>query len=119
MGTDDSADGSMFLTSSLEAALERARATDASRVFVIGGAKLYGAALPHAERVLLTRIVEPAFEECDVFMPDFIGGEGGEEWTRAGQDALSAWVGFSVDSGVQSEGGVEYMFEMWTRTAEQ
>ncbi|KAF8270640.1 hypothetical protein EI94DRAFT_1722170 [Lactarius quietus] len=32
-------------------------------------------------------------------MPDFIGGEGGEEWTRAGHEALSAWVGFDVPGG--------------------
>jgi len=103
-----------ILASSLEAALQHARAADASRVFVIGGAKLYAAALPLAERVLLTRIIEPSFEECDVFMPDFIGGEGGEEWTRAGHEALSAWVGFDVPGGLQREGGVQYEFEMWT-----
>ncbi|KAI9458428.1 dihydrofolate reductase-like domain-containing protein [Lactarius psammicola] len=121
MGTDENKkqgeDGSdtVVLAPSLEAALQRARTADAHRLFVIGGAKLYAAALPFAERVLLTRIVEPAFEECDVFMPDFIGGEGGQEWTRAGHDALSAWVGFDVPKGQQSEGGVEYEFEMWTR----
>ncbi len=105
----------VVLAPSLEAALQRAHAADASRLFVIGGAKLYAAALPFAERVLLTRIVEPAFEECDVFMPDFIGGEGGREWTRAGPDALSAWVGFDAPKGLQSERGVQYEFEMWTR----
>ncbi|KAH8995059.1 dihydrofolate reductase-like domain-containing protein [Lactarius hatsudake] len=106
---------SVVLAPSLEAALQRARAADASRLFVIGGAKLYAAALPLAERVLLTRIVEPAFEECDVFMPDFIRDEGGQEWTRAGHDALNAWVGFDVPKGSQKERGVQYEFEMWTR----
>lgn len=105
----------VVLASSLEAALQHARAADASRLFVIGGAKLYAAALPLAERVLLTRIVEPTFEECDVFMPDLISGGGGEEWTRAGHEALSAWVGFDVPSGMQSERGVQYEFEMWSR----
>ncbi|KAH9024969.1 dihydrofolate reductase-like domain-containing protein [Lactarius hengduanensis] len=99
---------SVVLVPSLEAALQRARAADASRL-------LYAAALPLAERVLLTRIVEPAFEECDVFMPDFIGDEGGQEWTRAGHDALSAWVGFDVPKGSQEERGVQYEIEMWTR----
>jgi dihydrofolate reductase len=107
----------VILASSLEAALQCARAADASRLFVIGGAKLYAAALPLAERVLLTRIVEPTFEECDVFMPDFIGGGGGEEWTRAGHEALSAWVGFDVPRGLQKERGVQYEFEMWTRAS--
>jgi len=104
------------LVSSLGAALENALAMDANRVFVIGGAQLYTAALPLAERVLLTRIIEPAFEECDVFMPDFISGDGGGgEWTRAPHDALCDWVGFEVPSGVREERGVKYGFEMWIR----
>ena len=107
----------VILASSLEAALQSARAADASRLFVIGGAKLYAAALPLAERVLLTRIIEPAFEECDVFMPDFISGEDGQEWTRAGHDVLSTWAGFEVPKGLQSERGVKYEFEMWTRAS--
>ena len=104
-----------ILAPSLDAALERANAADANRVFVIGGAKLYAAALPLAGRVLLTRIIEPSFEGCDVFMPDFVGGEGGGKWTRAEQDALSSWVGFEVPKGVQEEVGVKYEFEMWIR----
>jgi Dihydrofolate reductase len=104
-----------ILAPSLDAALECANAADANRVFVIGGAKLYAAALPLAGRVLLTRIIEPSFEGCDVFMPDFVGGEGGGKWTRAEQDALSSWVGFEAPKGVQEEGGVEYEFEMWIR----
>jgi len=114
-GEDGEDTDAVILASSLEAALQQARAAGASRLFVIGGAKLYAAALPFAERVLLTRITEPAFEECDVFMPDFMGGEGGQEWTRAGHDALSGWAGFDVKKGLQSEGGVKYEFEMWIR----
>lgn len=85
---------------------------------MIGGARLYAAALPLAERVLLTRIIEPSFEDCDVFMPNFIAGEGGgggREWARAPHDALSAWVEFEVPRGVQEERGVKYEFEMWIR----
>jgi dihydrofolate reductase len=102
------------LASSLDAALEGAHAADASRIFVIGGARLYAAALPLAERVLLTRIVEPSFEGCDVFMPGFIGGGG--KWSRAPHDALCAWVEFEVPEGVQEERGVKYEYEMWIRT---
>ena len=102
------------LASSLDAALGGAHAADANRIFVIGGARLYAAALPLAERVLLTRIIEPSFEECDVFMPDFIGGGGG--WSRAPHDALCAWVEFEVPEGVQEERGVKYEYEMWIRT---
>lgn len=111
----DAASDVPALASSLDAALERVHAADANRIFVIGGAKLYAAALPLAERVLLTRIIEPSFEGCDVFMPDFIGGEGGREWIRAGHDELSGWVGFEVAKGVQEEGDVKYEFEMWIR----
>jgi len=106
---------SAVLVSSLDAAVERGHAANVKRVFVIGGAQLYSAALPFAERVLLTRIIEPSFEGCDVFMPDFIGGG---EWMRAGQDELSAWVGFEVPRGVQEERGVKYEFEMWRRKSE-
>ena len=101
------------LASSLDTALGGAHDADANRVFVIGGARLYAAALPLAERVLLTRIIEPSFEECDVFMPDFIGSG---EWLHAPHDALCAWVGFEVPGGVQEERGVKYGYEMWTRT---
>lgn len=112
-GASESDRATAVLASSLGAALEKAHAAGANRVFVIGGARLYAAALPQAERVLLTRILEPAFEECDVFMPDFIGD--GREWTRAPHDALSDWVGFEVPSGVREERGVKYEFEMWIR----
>ena len=104
------------LASSLDAALEGAHAAGANRVFVIGGARLYAAALPLAERVLLTRITEPSFEDCDVFMPDFVGDVGGGEWSRAPHEALCAWVGFEVPSGVEEERGVKYEYEMWIRT---
>lgn len=111
---DASDTAAAVLASSLDAALEGAHAADANRIFVIGGARLYAAALPLAERVLLTRIIEPSFEECDVFMPDFIGGGGG--WSRAPHDALCAWVEFEVPEGVQEERGVKYEYEMWIRT---
>jgi len=104
------------LASSLDVALEGAHAANANRVFVIGGARLYAAALPLAERVLLTRITQPSFEECDVFMPDFIGGAEGGEWSRAPHEALCAWVGFEVPRGVEEERGVKYEYEMWIRT---
>ncbi|KAI0246900.1 dihydrofolate reductase-like domain-containing protein [Lactifluus subvellereus] len=115
-GGGESASDVPALASSLDAGLERVHAADANRVFVIGGAKLYAAALPLAERVLLTRIMEPSFEGCDVFMPNFIDGG---EWTRAPHDALNDWVEFEVPKGVQEEGGVKYEFEMWMRHSAQ
>lgn len=60
------------------------------RVFVIGGAALYKAALetPNARAVLLTRIQRDW--ECDTFFPVDVEGEG---WTRKSNDELSAFAG--------------------------
>ena len=52
---------------SLEAAL--ASATNDDEVFVIGGAELYRAALPAADRIYLTTV--DATPEGDTLMPDF------------------------------------------------
>lgn len=70
------------------------------------------------ERVLLTRIISPSFEECDVFMPDFLAetNEAGVPvWERATHDALKEWVGFEVPEGEQEEKGIQYEFQMWVR----
>ncbi|KAI0039566.1 dihydrofolate reductase, partial [Auriscalpium vulgare] len=101
-------------------ALEGPSSAPVHRRFVIGGASLYAEALalpvsaraPFVDRVLLTRILSPAFEGCDVFMPEFIGGAG---WRRASHDELEAWAGFDVAKGVQQEKGVDYEFQMWVR----
>ncbi|KAJ7900322.1 dihydrofolate reductase [Mycena olivaceomarginata] len=105
--------GSAALEGSLEAAITRMKTTagpQVSRGFIIGGASLYAEslALPASspvgfvDRILLTRILSPAFDECDVFMPDF--------W------ALEAWVGSEVAQGAQEENGVKYEFQMWVRS---
>src|ERR1700738_824954 len=48
------------------------------RQFIIGGASMYSGTLAlnnsemgYVDRVMLTRILSPSFDECDVFMPDF------------------------------------------------
>jgi len=117
--------GSACIDGSLEAAIGRVHSEPhpIHRAFIIGGASLYaeGLALPPSsvgfvDRILLTRILSPAFEECDVFMPDFLGGtQGTNGWTMATHDALQEWVGFDVTEGVQEENGVEYEFQMWVR----
>lgn len=96
------------------------------RVFVIGGAQIYGAALGlrEARRILLTR-VRSEFE-CDTFFPLKLGeeeektgvdgnGDGNKGWRRSGQAEMDAWVGEEVARGVQTEAGTEYEFEMWER----
>lgn len=87
------------------------------RAFIIGGASLYSEALGLStdvvDHILLTRIVSPDFEQCDVFMPDFLSGKGG--WKRVNHAVLEEWVGFEVVEGVQEEDGVKYEFQMWVR----
>lgn len=103
------------------------------RRFLIGGAELYRHALTNPspeynlDRILLTRILEPAFPECDVRIPEFRSdaqmeeenAEGDSEWRKAPHDELSSWVGFEVPSGVQEEKGVKYQFQMWVRTRDE
>ncbi|KAG7450541.1 uncharacterized protein BT62DRAFT_520479 [Guyanagaster necrorhizus] len=117
-----------FLESGLRHSLERLLSLKnlTHRAFVIGGASLYSECLrlspssiiPFVDRVLLTRIISPSFDECDVFMPDFLA-ETNEEgvliWERATYDALKEWVGFEVPEGVQEEKGIQYEFQMWIR----
>ncbi|KAF7985361.1 hypothetical protein HWV62_6589 [Athelia sp. TMB] len=115
-------DPPVYLHNDLNSALERVAGEGIHRSFVIGGASLYAAVLglsastqpaPPAllDRILLTRVLSPAFE-CDVFMPDFLAGGG---WTRAPHAELAAWAGFAVPEGVQTENGVQYEFQMWVR----
>ncbi|CUA73907.1 Dihydrofolate reductase [Heliothis virescens] [Rhizoctonia solani] len=58
-----------LLATSLEASVA---GVEASNAFIIGGASIYTQALEHpaTTRILLTRILEPAYEECDVFFPE-------------------------------------------------
>jgi dihydrofolate reductase len=72
------------------------------------------------DRILLTRITSPAFEQCDVYLPDFLAEKstvGGKEvgWQRTSHSDLQTWVGFEVPEGMQQENGVEYEFQMWVR----
>ncbi|KAA8908359.1 dihydrofolate reductase-like protein [Sphaerosporella brunnea] len=104
------------LARSLEDALEKisARGEDGvERVFVIGGAEIYKAALEHpaAKRVLLTRI-NTEFE-VDTFFPDVLGAT--EGWRKVGWEGLCKYVGEEVPEGIQKEGEVEYEYELWER----
>ncbi|CAP68992.1 uncharacterized protein PODANS_7_9500 [Podospora anserina S mat+] len=90
----------------------------AGRVFVIGGAEIYKAALGLREtrRVLLTRVEREW--ECDAVFPLELK-EGGE-WQRVEQQKMDEWVGEEVPRGrqVEKEGTDDetgYEFEMWER----
>ncbi|KAK1721582.1 dihydrofolate reductase-like domain-containing protein [Colletotrichum lupini] len=86
------------------------------KVFVIGGAQIYGAALevPEAKRVLLTRVMGEF--ECDAFFPLKLGGEGeGSEWAQVEKKGLDEWVGEEVEGGEIEENGTRYEFQMWEK----
>jgi len=115
----------LFLRDSLGPALDLLSETPIHRAFVIGGVSLYAdtLALPSSsnafvDRVLLTRISSPAFQDCDVHLPNFLSdtnSEGSAVWSRAGHEELKEWTGLDVPQDVQTENGVEYEFQMWTR----
>lgn len=121
----------VFLHSNLDSTLDRLSHSERleppiHRAFVIGGASLYRETLSlspssgsYVDRVLLTRILEPSFEQCDVHMPNFLYAEpqGGEHvaWRRTSHAVLQEWAGFAVPEGIQEESGVKYEFQMWAR----
>ncbi|KAH8100691.1 dihydrofolate reductase-like domain-containing protein [Cristinia sonorae] len=122
-------DTTAHLCGSLESALSHiSRANDRKpvhRAFVIGGASLYTETLllpsssaSFVDRILLTRILQPAFDDCDTFMPDFeriARDQGGSSvWRKASHEELEAWVGFEVPK-KEVENGVHYEFQMWVR----
>ncbi|CAE6463432.1 unnamed protein product [Rhizoctonia solani] len=100
-----------LLATSLEASVA---GVEASNAFIIGGASIYTQALEHpaTTRILLTRILEPAYEECDVFFPEV---RESNQWVQAEHADLEKWVGFEVPKGVQEEKGTKYEFQMWVR----
>ncbi|KAI6026336.1 dihydrofolate reductase [Pisolithus microcarpus] len=68
----------------------------------------------YADRILLTRIHEPDFPECDRDG----SGSGGLSWKRASHAELVAWtnlVDFDIPEGVQEENGIRFEFQMWLR----
>ncbi|ORY69701.1 dihydrofolate reductase [Pseudomassariella vexata] len=107
--------------SSLQKALEYLRGSSAAKegkVYVIGGAQIYGAALELKEketkRILLTRVMSDF--ECDTFFPlELSEGQAGGRWVKKSKAALDAWTGETVPEGVQEENGTRYEFQMWER----
>ncbi|TDL28652.1 hypothetical protein BD410DRAFT_781171 [Rickenella mellea] len=115
-----------YLQGSLQSAISHARTPAATipsvhRCFIVGGASIYNEAMSSSflvDRILLTRVLSPAFEDCDIFFPEFReqkDTEGKAIWERASNEELQVWAGFDVPDGVQEENGVHYEFQMWTR----
>lgn len=102
--------------SSLDQALSLVSQSSSSiaRVFVMGGAQIYDAALKREEskRVLLTSI-ERDFE-CDTFFPVDLGTS--EGWTKREREQLEGWTGESIAEGGQEEADTKYEFQMWERS---
>ncbi|KAJ6098938.1 hypothetical protein N7467_000473 [Penicillium canescens] len=111
---------------SLEQALERLESEYGEKgvlgkVFVIGGAEIYNAAIGlqarsalkgRPVRVVMTNVVRKGVDgsvgsfECDTFFPlDRL--DGGNGWRTANSAEVSEWVGEEVDGLWKSEGDVE------------
>lgn len=90
------------------------RSEETGKVFVIGGAEIYHAALLEkaTKRILLTRISSEF--DCDTFFPVTLS-EGNGHWKKQGKEELDSWVGENVACGEQEENGVKYVFEMYER----
>lgn len=104
--------------SSLEEALKYSQARqNVGRVFVMGGAQIYDAALklqpPAARRVLLTAL--NADFDCDTFFGLHLTGDGTEFWVRRSREELQEWTGEQVAEDGQEEAGIKYEFQMWER----
>ena len=94
------------------------------RIFVIGGAEVYRAALMSAlsDRILLTRV--KTHFDCDTQFPLHLGRSDPEAedvdvvagtWTQMSSADLDRWVGGGAPHGPISEVGVEWEAEMWEK----
>jgi len=63
------------------------------------------------DRILFTRILDPAFEQCDVHIPDFTKEKG---WIKREHEDLERFVGFEVERSPE-EKGISYRFELWEK----
>ncbi|OBZ79179.1 Dihydrofolate reductase [Grifola frondosa] len=128
--TPPAATAPIYLHTTLNSALERLSQPETlekpiHRAFIIGGASLYRDTLSispssqsFVDRILLTRIISPSFDDCDVHMPDFQSVDtsaASHPWKRASHEELQAWTGIEVPEGIQEENGVQYEFQMWVR----
>ena len=68
-----------FAVPTLEAALARAALLGHRRIYAIGGARIYAAALPLADRLLITE-VDLSIPDADTFFPPFPT----DDWVRTG-----------------------------------
>ncbi|KAH0565598.1 hypothetical protein GP486_001013 [Trichoglossum hirsutum] len=117
--------GGEFSTESSGGADSEGRKLRIGKIFIIGGAEVYKAALslPETRRILLTSIRSDM--DCDTFFPLDLhdqqqgdGTPGGTEsgrWVEMSQDELEAFAGVKVPRGVQLEANIQYEFTMYER----
>ncbi|KAJ8114125.1 hypothetical protein ONZ43_g4979 [Nemania bipapillata] len=105
---------------SLEQAIQYLRSNSTTtvptgKVFVIGGAQIYAAALQlkEARRLLLTRVMSEF--ECDTFFPLPLSESGASGWVQKSKEDLDQWTGETVPAGIQEESQTQYEFQMWER----
>lgn len=91
------------------------------------------------DKLMITRIHSPSFEECDVFLPEFrtsdqikkderFGGIEDEEsaigklkplpnqdWSIASDQQFDQFIGEEVPHGIEEEKDVRYTFQLWNR----
>lgn len=89
-----------------------ANTMEVDRIFVIGGASIYRAALdlPQTKHVLLTNIKEEF--ECDTFFPVDLQKDAG--WRETDKEELEQFVGEKVDGEIE-EKGVKFEFCLFER----
>ncbi|KAI9864127.1 MAG: dihydrofolate reductase [Trichoglossum hirsutum] len=124
--------GGEFSTESIGGVDSEGQKLRIGKIFVIGGAELYKAALSLREtrRILLTRIRSDM--ECDTFFPLDLHGQQQQQqqqqgqdgnpeeaessrWIEMSQDELEAFAGVEVPRGVQLEANIQYEFTMYER----
>jgi len=67
-------------------------------------------------RILLTRIISPAYEECDVFFPQFQNNDQDQtQWTKRPFGELREWTGLDDQVEKDQEKGAEWEYQLWTR----
>jgi dihydrofolate reductase len=107
-----------IVINSITSALERIP-WNSAKIFLIGGAWLFEEALTSdlVDRIIITRILDPAYDDCDAFLPDFhsIRELDPALWRRASHAELCGHVGFQVEPGVVEEDGVRHEHEMWIK----
>lgn len=98
----------------LEKAVAGGKAPALGRAYVIGGARVYEAAmeLEQTKAVLLTRIGKEY--ECDTFFPHL---EHGGRWAKRERQALGGFVGEEIAEDGMEEDGVKYEFQLWEKEA--